>query len=201
VTVRLEDATRPELLTVLRSLLQERDELQRRIGELEVAHERLRHEHAVVERDHAVGAHLQVASRLLHRTLERRQVVTALVEMCINFVGCEELALFERNGDAERLTRIASFGVDEAAFASVPIDDGAIGMAARTASIQLASGDGGDGEPVACVPLCVEREVVGVLVLFRLLPHKSGFEPVDFALFDLLREQGGVALAATAEAS
>jgi hypothetical protein len=201
VTVRLEDATRPELLTVLRSLLQERDELQRRIDELELAHERLRREHAAVERDHAVGSHLQVAGRLLHRSLDRRQVLTAILEICINLVGCEEIALFERGGDGERLGLIASFGVDEAAWASVAIDAGAIGQAAATASIQLAGGDSGDGTPVACVPLCVERHVVGVLVLFRLLPHKAGFEPVDLALFDLLREEGGVALAASAESA
>lgn len=199
--MRLEDATRPELLTVLRALLQERDDLQRRVDGLEAAHDRLAREHAVVDREHAVVSQLHVASRLLHRSLDRGRVVTAILEVCIDLIGSEHVALFER--EADRLRLIASYGVDQTAHASIPVGEGAIGEAARTAAIQLATSDGADADrarPAACVPLCVAGQAVGVLVLFRLLPHKRGFGQVDFALFELLSEQAGVALAATAEA-
>ena len=207
MTMRLEDATRAQLLTVLRSLLHDRDELQRRIDALEDAHERLGREHAALEREHAIVSQLHVAARLMHGSLDRGRVVAAIVEICINLVGSEEVALFERDEARPRWRLVGSFGVDEAAYASVPIDEGPIGAAARTASIQLlapedadAGATAADGPPAACIPLRAGDAVIGVLVLFRLLPHKTGFEPVDLALFDLLCEQGGVALAATTEA-
>lgn len=201
--MRLEDATRPELLTVLRSLLTERDDLQRHVDALEDAHDKLVRDYVAIEREHAVITHLHVAGSLLHRSLDRRQVLTAVVEICINLVGSEQVALFERDDDPQRLNLIASFGVDETAYAAVSVAHGAIGEAVQTGTIQLATSDEADaagGKPAVCVPLRVATEVVGVLVLFRLLPHKVGFEHVDFALFDLLSEQAGVALAATAEA-
>jgi hypothetical protein len=91
--------------------------------------------------------------------------------------------------------------VEDGQYATLPLDGaGAIAEAVRTGAIQLlTSGGDGDGaaRPVACVPLCAGGDVVGVLVLFSLLPHKAGFEPVDLALFDLLLEEGAVALSAT----
>lgn len=203
MTMRLEDATRPELLTVLRSLLQERDELQHRLDLLAEAHAEVARELAGIEREHAIVSQVHVATRLLHRTLDRRQVVTAILEVCINLVGSEQVALFERDDDPQRLNLIASFGVDETAYATVSIEHGAIGDAARGGIIQLATpeeADAADGKPAVCIPLRVGDAVAGVIVMFRLLPHKAGFEQVDFALFDVLSEHAGVALAASAGA-
>jgi GAF domain len=206
VTVRLEDATRAQLLTALRSLLDERDELQRRIDVLETAHERLGREHAALEREHAIVSQLHVAARLIHGSLDRRRVIGAIVEICINLVGTEEVALFERDDEQRRWRLVGSFGVDEVAYASLPIDHGAFGATARTGAVQLmtsaadhADAATADGGLAACVPLRADAAVVGLLVVFRLLPHKAGFEPVDLALFDLLSQQGGIALAVTAE--
>ena len=187
---------------VLRALLQERDELQRQLFELEDAHDRLAREHASVEREHAAVSQAHVAARLLHRSLDRAQVLTAILEISINLIGSEQVALFERDDDPQRLNLVAAFGVDEAAYAAVSVAHGSIGEAARTGAIQLATSDeadAGGGKPAVCVPLCVGPWVAGVLVLFRLLPHKSGFEHVDYALFDVLSEQAGVALVATRE--
>jgi nitrate/nitrite-specific signal transduction histidine kinase len=198
--MRIEDATRPQLLHVVRTLLQERDELQGKLDALDDAHRRLCEDNAALEREHAIVSQLHVASRLLHRSLDRAQVVAAVVEICINLVGSEQLALFAHDRAAKRLHLVASFGVDKAAFASVPLADDTIGAAARSGAMQLALGaETAETRPAVCVPLRVESEVVGVLVLFRLLPHKSGLEPVDHALLDLLSIEGGVALAATAE--
>jgi GAF domain-containing protein len=57
--------------------------------------------------------------------------------------------------------------------------------------------DAATRKPSACVPLVVDGRTVGVLALFRLLAHKSGFEEVDYALLELLSQQAGVALVST----
>jgi hypothetical protein len=198
--MRFEDATRPQLLTALRSLLQERDQLQRRLAELEEANQRMQRDCATVERENATLSHLQVASRLLHRTLDRKEVVTAIQEIIINLVGSEQVALFDYETKRQRLVLISSFGVDEQAYAELGLDAGAIGDCARSGEIQLMPSDEADaanGRPSVCVPLRVGKRVAGVLVLFRLLAHKVGFEEVDFAIFDLISQQGGVALIST----
>jgi hypothetical protein len=191
--MRFEEASHSELLTAVRTLLQERNQLQRQLAQLHTLQERQARELAAVEKENATLGHLQVASRLLHRTLDRRAVVTAIQEIVVNLVGSEQLALFERDG--ERLQVVSVFGVDERAWNGRP-DQGVIGECARSGELLVAA----PAEPSVCVPLRVDDRVVGVLVLFRLLAHKCGLEDVDYALFDLLSQQAGVALASTREA-
>ena len=50
----------------------------------------------------------------------------------------------------------------------------------------------------ACIPLAVDGEVVGAIVIFRLLAHKGRFEPLDLELFNLLATHAASALYASA---
>jgi nitrate/nitrite-specific signal transduction histidine kinase len=198
--MRFDEASRPELLTALRSLLKEHEEMQQQLKELEAAHRRLVREHAALERENATLSHLQVASRLLHRSLDRKEVTTAIQEIIINLVGSEQVALFDYEGRSKRLTLISSFGIDAQAWASIPVGEGPIGDCIRTGEIQILldeEADPAEGRPSVCVPLRLDQKVMGVLVLFKLLAHKTGLEEVDFALFDLLSQQAGVALVST----
>jgi hypothetical protein len=45
--------------------------------------------------------------------------------------------------------------------------------------------------------LKLDGRVTGALALFRLLPHKGGYQPLDNELFDLLATQAAVALYCT----
>jgi GAF domain-containing protein len=44
------------------------------------------------------------------------------------------------------------------------------------------------------VPLKLGDQLVGALALFRLLPQKAGFEPLDRELFELLATHAATAL-------
>lgn len=44
----------------------------------------------------------------------------------------------------------------------------------------------------ACVPLKLDREVIGVIVILGLLPPKNGLEWVDFELLKFLETYGAV---------
>jgi GAF domain-containing protein len=195
--MRLEDATRPELLTALRALLEERASMSRRVSELEAEFQRLSAECAAVEHENATLTHLQVATRLLHRTLDRKQVINSIHEILINLVGSEHLALFEVEKRQQRLVLISSFGIDAGQYAEVPLATGIVGECARSGLIHVRAAEAPPDEPAACVPLHFDGNVTGVLVLFRLLEHKLGFEDVDYALFELLSRQAAIALLST----
>jgi hypothetical protein len=198
--MRFDEASRPELLTALRSLLKEHEDMQQQLTELQSSHRRLAREHAALERENATLSHLQVATRLLHRSLDRNEVTTAIQEIIINLVGSEQVALFDYEMKRKKLTLISSFGIDAQMWASLPLPEGPIGDCIRTGEIQVLlaeEADPAEGRPSVCVPLRIDQKVTGVLVLFKLLAHKTGLEEVDFALFDLLSQQAGVALVST----
>ena len=51
-----------------------------------------------------------------------------------------------------------------------------------------------EGVPLAVIPLKAEETSVGVIAVYRLLPHKNGFTPVDHQLLELVAEHTPSAL-------
>jgi hypothetical protein len=143
-------------------------------------------------------ANLYVATYQLHETVDRETVLGGMREVIANLIGCEEVAIFEVDGPVLRLT--TTFGI-EGPRGPIPIGQGAIGGAAASGTIFVAA----PGKPdprspeehdlSACVPLTVDREVIGVVALFRLLPQKyEGFTALDWELLNLLATHGATAL-------
>jgi GAF domain-containing protein len=52
----------------------------------------------------------------------------------------------------------------------------------------------GDDAITACIPMKIGQRVLGVIAIFRLLPHKGGLNSVDLDLLDLLSTHAAVAL-------
>jgi transcriptional regulator with GAF, ATPase, and Fis domain len=52
----------------------------------------------------------------------------------------------------------------------------------------------GDEAITACIPMKIGKRVLGVIAIFRLLPHKGGLNSVDLDLLDLLSTHAAVAL-------
>ena len=150
----------------------------------------LRDQLADIEQQHAHLTCLYVACSRLHATLDRDEVLAAIQEIVINLVGCEELAIFERDGDT--LALISSFGVDAERFHAIP----AAPYLERRAGFSPPPSS--DASLTAAIPLTVNDRVTGAILLFRLLPHKHGLEPIDFDLFELLATHAATALHATA---
>jgi chemotaxis protein CheD len=132
-------------------------------------------------------ANLLVAVNSLHGAADPAGVVAAVRDIVANLVGSEEFALFDVAGSHARL--VDSSGVIGDTLADV--STGIIGAVASTGKpfIRRAGGagvPGSDASITACLPLRIRGSVVGVLAIFRLLPHKSLLEAGDLALFDLL---------------
>jgi GAF domain-containing protein len=48
--------------------------------------------------------------------------------------------------------------------------------------------------PLAVIPLRSETESIGIIAIWKLLPHKNGFTPVDHQLLELVAEHAPAAL-------
>lgn len=133
-------------------------------------------------------ANLLVALNSLHGAANPAGVFLAVREVVANLVGSEEFALFEV-GPGNRTQLLDASGV-----VSDTLGDPGTGIVGAVAStgkpfIRRAGGagvPGSDASITACLPLRVRGSVVGVLAIFRLLPHKAALEDGDLALFDLL---------------
>jgi len=144
-------------------------------------------------------ASLYVAVTSVHGALDRPTVLTSLQEIVTNLIGSEEMAIFETDASNGRLMLLASTGIEPGPYQEVYVGEGAIGRAAATGE-RLVRPEGGslsedgDASLTACIPLKVAGRVVGVLAVFRLLPHKGRLDAIDLDLFDVLAAHAASAL-------
>lgn len=181
--------------TIARATAQ-REELTERLAEIEAENRRICDDLVAAQEQSSHLAQLYAALDRIHGSVSRPETLAAMQEIVVNVVGSEEMAVFERQGESVALAQ--SFGVDPARLRNVRIGEGAIGGAVATGKLYVAGrgAQAGPGEEniTAVVPLLAGREVVGALVVFRLLGHKPGLDDADRAIFDLLQTHAGVAL-------
>lgn len=153
----------------------------------------------LVEAELAHLVRLRVATQRLHETLHPPELLDILQDLLVNLVGSETLGIFEREG-AELVLRV-SLGIDAERFRRLPLgDDGPVGRAARTGDswleelMETGSAQNRTEGPRGCVPLRLGGHVLGMMVLFGLLPHKPRLGPEDRELLELLATEGGRAL-------
>jgi hypothetical protein len=152
-----------------------------------------------VEQQNTNLANLYVASYQLHGTLDRDRVLGAIKEIVINLIGSEELAVWEVDRKLDSLVLIDSFGIDQARWAALPINASSIVTQVAASGESFISGPSThyDKDLLACIPLKLDDQVIGVIGIFSLLQQKSGIEAVDLELFDLLATHGATALHCT----
>jgi GAF domain-containing protein len=180
--------------------------LRSRVAEIEKESEDFFSRYAEVEQQNSNLANLYVASYQLHGTRDRRRVLTAIKEVIINLIGSEELGIWEVDESGNVLALVESFGIEAGRWMHLPINASCC-FIARTALtgerfVVGESNDAAETENVsACVPLKLDDKVIGIIGVFRLLPQKNGFEPLDLELFDLLATHAATALYCTRDAA
>lgn len=142
---------------------------------------------------------LYVAVTSVHGALDRPAVLSSVQEIVTNLIGSEEMAIFETDAAHGRLTLLASTGIEPGPYQDIYIGEGAIGRAAATGARLVRQEGGsltedGDAALTACIPLRVAGRIVGVLAVFRLLPHKGRLDAIDIDLFDVLAAHAASAL-------
>jgi hypothetical protein len=182
--------------------LEDQRHLRTQLEEVETQNRRYMAEFTQVEQQNNNLTNLYVASYRLHGTLDRNDVVGTIQEIIANLVGSEEHAIYELKPGTNALSLVACIGIDSERYRQIPVGQGPIGRVASTGEPfvvgeQGASPDPEEPELTACIPLKLNNEVSGVIALFRLLPQKPCFEPVDHELFDLLATHAATALYTT----
>jgi hypothetical protein len=177
-----------------RAAVLELERLRARVQDVADENQRYAEQYQQIETHSSNLANLYVASYQLHASVERETVLSTILEIVINLIGSEQVAVYERNGGAEfRLA--SSFGVDADRLLSFIPGQGAIGR--RLAGGEIFADDevaGGEQKLTACIPLKVGDHSVGAILIFSLLEHKPSLQAVDHELFELLAVHASTAL-------
>lgn len=188
----------------VQSLLDENKRLHSLLSDIQEESRRASERYVEVEQQNTNLANLYVASYQLHGTLDRQRILDAMQEIIINLIGSEELAIWELDEKNEELKLAASFGIDEAAWRTIPLDlhAGIVGLVTVTGERFIAGqspleATGREAGLTACIPLKLDDRVIGAIGIFSLLAQKEGLEQVDLEMFDLLATHGATALYCT----
>jgi uncharacterized small protein (DUF1192 family) len=194
------DAIR-ELLQKIEGLERERKSLLNQSAELERQFAQHTERHTEVEQELNNLASLYVASFQLSGTLSVGRVVRHVCELLEQLVGAQTFVLYIVSPDGMRALPIGARGhgqIQPQQLPSIAVDDGLIGDVCLTgvARVIEPGSQRNPNEPIAVLPLIFDSEVVGIITIQRLLPHKRNWARVDEELFKLLSAHGATALIA-----
>lgn len=190
----------------LASVCQERDRLKselddfrRRMQDLEKENTEFADKYLQVEKESSNLASLYVASYQLHSSLDYDVVLQRINEILINLIGAERFAVYLYDPKTNAFTLVSGEGVEERKGSKIPLADNFLSRIARSGELYLAqdvSSAGDDDRPIAALPLVAQDELLGLLVIYKLLIQKDSFEPIDHELFDLLAGHAAIAVRA-----
>jgi nitrate/nitrite-specific signal transduction histidine kinase len=174
-------------------------ELEGRLQEIEAENVDFVQRYVDVEEQNNNLANLYVASFQLHSTLDYEEVLQIILEIIINLIGAETFAIYLLDEKTQTLNPEASEGVAVSEIPAVTHGEGIIGSSARSNENYFNENPSTDQkvlfqDPLVCIPLTIKDDVIGAIVLFKLLQQKEGFSPVDFELFTLLAGHAATAI-------
>lgn len=152
----------------------------------------------VQEQNEAI-TNVYVASYRLHATLDPRGVMKMIMEILIELVGAEEFGILLLEEKKSILKLVAGEGVRERLPSeSLPAGEGVVGEVANSGEAFYFEPKNAREEevglPLAAIPLNIEDEPVGVIVIYKLLSHKTSFSELDHQLLELLAAHAATAL-------
>ena len=174
--------------------------LRKRVKELEEENKDFAERYMEIEEQNNNLANLYVASYQLHSTLNFKEVVSNVVEIIINLIGAEIFSIMLMDDRTKELVVIASEGIEAGQNKRIPLDKGIIGKVAGTGEPYYADLSGEDERkvdflnPLACIPLTMREQVLGVISINKLFEQKERFSSVDFELFSLLAGHASMAI-------
>lgn len=191
-----------DLLAKIDGLEREKSRLLSTMHQQEELTSRVTNRFAEIESELESFANLYVASFQLHATLRAHSVVKNLKELLVQLVGARSAAIYFGDEGGHRLTPVISEGVDLASLPTIATHEGSAERVVAVIERTFLTGvpHVAEGEitsaPAACIPLQIEERVVGVVVVYALLGHKSRFVAVDRELFKLLGAHAGAVIVA-----
>ncbi len=183
-----DDAIR-ELLAKIEHLEAEKKSLSSNARNAEEASQDYEGRYDELERELDAMANLYVASYQLHATLVPQEVLGTIEQLLAQLVGAASFAIFIRRdrGSEQMLEPVHAYHCPKAAGTRIAWGDGPVGEAAASGVHFVAEPRNHDGQtPLACVPMVLGDETIGVIVIYALFEQKNEFVDIDFELFKLL---------------
>jgi hypothetical protein len=153
----------------------------------------------LVDSEHQGGRlmNLYVATYQLHATLDPAEVQATIAEIAINLLGAEQFVLLLRRDEGDGCEIALIEGQYEGVKSFYDGQDYTGGDPMVDATLKdgvLRLGPTADSQALAAVPLRVQNDIVGALVLLKLLDHKPILRAEDRDLLDLLSAHAASAL-------
>lgn len=198
------DALFKEEIEVLRkrveALEREKEELLERYQQVEEENKDFAQRYVEIEEQNNNLANLYVASYQLHSTLDFQEVLHIVMEIIINLIGAEVFSIMLLDEKTNELVVLAHEGYEaDMKFPKIRKGDGIIGQVAKTGEPyyinQAPKNYQVDFEhPIACIPLKIKENVIGVINIHKLLIQKDAFTAVDYELFSMLAGHAATAI-------
>lgn len=145
-------------------------------------------------------AKVYAARQRLQNALDQADALDGIREIAGNLIGTEEVAVFKVDQRRSELWLYWSFGVDPNKYSVLEVNreprlkqalTGKLVFRLKLSNENLLCTD----DPVnALIPIIVDGAACAVIVLFRLFPHKSGLQPVDREICEVLSNFAGRAI-------
>ena len=153
----------------------------------------------LVDSEHQGGRlmNLYVATYQLHATLDPAEVQATIAEIAINLLGAEQFVLLLRRdeGDGCEISLIEGMHDEmDPLYAGETYIGGDPMVDTTLADGVLRLGPTAESRALAAVPMRVQNEIVGALVLLKLFDHKPILRAEDRDLLDLLSAHAASAL-------
>jgi GAF domain-containing protein len=180
-------------------LQEEKSTLQKDLERIEKENQDFASLYVQAQDQNEILTNIYVASYRLHATLDPTDVMKIIQDILIELVGAEEFGIFLLDKAQTRLDLVAGEGVrDRLPAASLPAGEGVVGEVASSGEAfyfePKSETEQQVGLPRAAIPMRMDGESVGVMVIYQLLSHKTGFSDLDHQLLELLAAHAATAL-------
>jgi GAF domain-containing protein len=172
-------------------------ELEHRLRQLETENRSLNELCSQLQEQNEAISNLYVAKHRLHASFDAAEVMRIVRDIMVELVGGKEFAIYLLDPRQKQLRRVTGSGSGKHPE-TVALGDGHLGRVA-SAGRPFYLETMGEREhppdvPLAVIPLRSETESIGIIAIWKLLPHKNGFTPVDLQLLELVAEHAPAAL-------
>ena len=145
-------------------------------------------------------AKVYAARMRLQESLDQADALEAVREIAANLMGSEEVAVYKLDKEKAALWLYWSFGIDPNKFAVLDVFKEPLVEDALAGKI-LFKDQGGIKQLLsasdavnALVPIRIEGEVAGLVVIFRVLPQKAALDASDREICQVLSNCAGRAI-------
>ena len=187
------------LIKKIKDLEAELENLNATFKEVESENKDFANRYVEIEEENNNLANLYIASYQLHSTLDFSEVLQIIMEILINLIGGEIFGVLLYDETSQTMSPVATEGMEMEEVPEFKIGEGVIGGVLKSSESyfnpDLSSKEKIDPhDPLVCIPLTIKDQVIGVIVVYKLLMQKEQFRDVDYELFTLLAGHAATAI-------